>query len=265
MVKRTLDHDPTLAEAADLFLSTLPSDQREQAQTEILKFVRWLGPSRKVRDLSPVDVASYGELIIPSAVKALKSFLIYSRKKGFTGISLSTHLRARKVSSKASASQHRPQVAATLTPQGYAKLENELVSLRDQVPGVIEEIRKAALDKDFAENAPLAAARERKAFLEGKIKELESTLELASVVKKGEGVSRAKFGDRVVLCDLSSGKELCYALVDPREANPSQGRLSVASPLGRVVLDKEKGQVVEVVAPAGTFSYRIESILKELG
>ncbi len=79
---------------------------------------------------------------------------------------------------------------------------------------------------------------------------------------KNQGVSKAKLGDAVVLCDLSSGKELNYVLVDPREANPAKGKLSVASPLGKVVLDKEEGQTVEVAAPAGTFCYRIESIAK---
>ena len=82
---------------------------------------------------------------------------------------------------------------------------------------------------------------------------------------EGQNSSRAKFGDTVVLRDLSSGKEFRYTLVDPREANPANGKLSVASPLGKVLLDKEKGQTVEVVAPAGTFCYRIEDILRANG
>ncbi len=261
-MKRTFDHDPTLAEVADAFLSDSRPEERAETQAEIFKFIRWLGPSRQVKDISPVDVASYGELIVPSAVKAVKSFLAYMRKHGLSGTSLSPHLRARKASTKAGRARRTPENRATLTAQGYAELEAELNNLRDQLPGVIEEIRKAAADKDFAENAPLAAARERKAHLEGRIQELESTLSLARKVEKDREASRAKFGDTVVVCDLSSGKELCYVLVDPREANPARGRLSVASPLGRVVLDKEPGQTVEVVAPAGTFSYRIESIVK---
>jgi transcription elongation factor GreA len=260
-VENTSEHNPTLAEVADAFLSNLPPEERGKTQAEISKFVRWLGLSRQVKDVSPVDVASYGEQITPSAVKPLRSFLTYIRKKGFSSISLAPHLRAKKTSSKTVAGWQGAQVQATLTAQGYAKLEKELANLKKQRSQVIEEIQKAAADKDFRENAPLAAARERKAHLEGRIKEIESTLNQAKIVGKGQDTSRAKFGDTVVLRDLSSGKEFSYTLVDPREANPAKGKLSVASPLGKAILDKEKGQTIEVVAPAGTFCCRIEDIL----
>jgi len=260
-VENTPEHNPTLAEVADAFLSNLPSEERGKTQAEISKFVRWLGLSRQVKDVSPVDVASYGEHITPSAVKPLRSFLTYIRKKRFSSISLAPHLRAKKTSSKTTAVWQSAQVQAILTAQGYVKLEKELANLKDQRSQVIEEMQKAAADKDFRENAPLAAARERKAHLDGRIKEIESTLNQAKIVGEGQDTSRAKFGDTVVLRDLSSGKEFSYTLVDPREANPAKGKLSVASPMGKAILDKEKGQTIEVVAPAGTFCCRIEDIL----
>jgi transcription elongation factor GreA len=260
-VEKTSEHNPTLAEAADAFLSNLPPEERVKTQAEISKFARWLGLSRQVKDIRPVDVSSYGEQINPSAVKPLRSFLMYIWKNRFSTISLAPHLRARKTSSKTVAIWQSTQVQATLTAQGYAKLEKELADLKNQSSQVTEEIQKAAADKDFRENAPLAAARERKAHLEGRIKEIESTLDQAKIVGKGQDISRAKFGDTVVLRDLSSGKEFSYTLVDPREANPAKGKLSVASPLGKAILDKEKGQTIEVVAPAGTFRCQIEDIL----
>jgi transcription elongation factor GreA len=255
-----IEHNQTLAEVTDDFLSHLTPEERRKTQAEISKFVRWLGSSRQVKDISPVDVASYGEQIIPSSAKPLKSFLTYIRKKGFSSINLAPHLRAKKTSSKTAAVWQGGQTQVTLTAQGYAKLEKELASLKNQSSRVIEEIQKAAADKDFRENAPLAAAREQKAHLEGRIKELEATLNLARIMGEDQDTSRVKFGDTVVLSDLSSGKEFSYTLVDPREANPAQGKLSVASPLGKAILDKEKGQTVEVVAPASTFSCRIEDI-----
>jgi transcription elongation factor GreA len=261
-VENTSAHNPTLAEVADVFLSNVPPEERGKTQAEISKFVRWLGSSRQVKDVSPVDVASYGELITPSAVKPLKSFLTYIRKKGFSSISLAPHLRAKKTSSKTAVIWRSPEVQAILTTQGYAKLEEELANLKNQRSQVIEEIQTAAADKDFRENAPLAAARERKAHLEGRIKEIESILNQAKmIVGKDHDTFKAKFGDTVVLRDLSSGKEFSYTLVDPREANPAKGKLSVASPLGKAILNKEKGQTVEVVAPVGTFCCRIEDIL----
>jgi transcription elongation factor GreA len=260
-VENTSEHNPTIAEVADAFLSNLPPEERGKTQAEISKFARWLGLSRRVKDISPVDVASYGEQITPSAAKPIRSFLTYIRKKRFSSISLAPHLRAKKNSSKTFVVWQSSQVKATLTAQGYAKLEKELADLKNQRSQVTEEMQKAAADKDFRENAPLAAARERKAHLEGRIKEIESTLNQAKIVGEGQDTSRAKFGDTVVLRDLSSGKEFSYTLVDPREANPAKGKLSVASPMGKAILDKEKGQTIEVVAPAGTFCCRIEDIL----
>ena len=256
-----IEHNPTLAEVADAFLSYLPPAERSKTQAELSKFVRWLGSSRQVKDISPVDVASYGEQIIPSAVKPLKSFLTYIRKQGFSSINLAPHLRAKKTSSKTVAAWQSSQVQVTLTAQGYAKLEKELADLKNQRSQVIEEMQKAAADKDFRENAPLAAAREQKSYLDGRIKEIESILSHAKTIEKSRDTFRAKLGNTVVLCDLSSGKEFSYTLVDPREANPATGKLSVASPLGKAIVDKERGQTVEVVAPAGTFRCRIENIL----
>jgi transcription elongation factor GreA len=256
------DQNPTLVEAADAFLAHLPPEERGKTQAEILKFVRWLGSSRHVKDISPVDVASYGEQISPSAVKPLRSFLTYIRKKSSGSIGLAVHLRAKKTSPKKTVivwqSGHQGQVR--LTTQGYAELEKELANLKSQRSQAIEEIQKAAADKDFRENAPLAAAREQRAHLEGRIKEIESILNQAKILGEYHDTTAAKFGDTVVLRDLSSDKEFSYTLVDPREASPAKGRLSVASPLGKAILDKQIGQTVEIAAPAGIFRCRIESI-----
>ncbi len=97
------EQNPTLVEAADAFLAHLPPEERGKTQAEILKFVRWLGSSRHVKDISPVDVASYGEQITPSAVKPLRSFLTYIRKKSSGSIGLAVHLRAKKTSPKKTA------------------------------------------------------------------------------------------------------------------------------------------------------------------
>lgn len=256
-----IEQTSTLAEAADTFLTHLPPEERGKVQVEVLKFVRWLGSSRQVQDVSPVDVASYGEQITPSAAKPLRSFLTYIRKKSSSSTSLAPHLRAKKTSSRTVAvwqSSHQGQV--TLTAQGYAKLESELASLRSQRAQVIEDIQIAAADKDFRENAPLAAAREQKAHLEGRIKEIESILNQAKIIGEDRDTTTAKLGDTVVLRESSSDKEFSYTLVDPREANPAKGRLSVASPLGKAILGKQIGQTVEVAAPAGTFCCRIENI-----
>lgn len=256
-----IDRTSTLAQAADAFLAHLPPEQRGKVQAEVLKFVRWLGSSRQVQDISPVDVASYGEQITPSAAKPLRSFLTYTRKKTSGNVALAPHLRAKKTSLKTVTVWQGSLTQVTLTAEGHAKLERELANLRNQRAQVIEDIQKAAADKDFRENAPLAAAREQKAHIEGRIKEIESTLNQAKIIGEDQDTTTAKLGDTVVLRDLSSDKEFTYTLVDSREANPIKGRLSVASPLGKAISGKQIRQTVEVAAPAGTFHCRIESIV----
>lgn len=249
----------TLVEVATDFLASLPWQNREEAQGEVYKFIRWLGLHRKVNELSPLDIASYGEQITPSEAKLVKSFLFYIHKKGFTNTNLAVHLRVKKTSRKMVAPfQQNRQIQ--MTRQGYAKLEAELANLKSQRSLTIEELRTAAADKDFRENAPLEAAREHKAHLEGKIQELESTLKSATIMDETQSTPRIKIGDTVTLCDLSLGKQLHYVLVDTREANPTEGRISIASPIGKALLHKERGQTIEIPAPAGTFTYRIEDV-----
>ena len=257
-----IEQTSTLAEAADAFLTRLPPEERGKVQAEVLKFVRWLGSSRQVQDVSPVDVASYGEQITAAAAKPLRSFLTYVRKKSSSSIALAPHLRAKKPSSKTVAFwQNGHQGQVTLTAEGYAKLDKELANLKGQRSQVMEDIQIAAADKDFRENAPLAAAREQKSHLEGRIREIESILNQAKIMGENRDTTTAKLGDTVVLRESSSGKEFSYTLVDPREANPVKGRLSVASPLGKAILGKQIGQTIAVTAPAGAFSCRVESIV----
>ncbi len=217
---------------------------------------------RRVGEIGPLDIASYGEQSTPSEAKAIKSFLAFLYKRRLTNSNLSVHLRAKKSPRKMPSPVQQPD-KIQMTRQGYAELERELAELRSQLPVVTEELRRAAADKDFRENAPLAAARERKSHLQGKMQEIEATLRSATILNEGEGTSRVKIGDMVTLCELSSGKRLRYVLVDSREANPAEGRISIASPIGGTLADKESGQTVQITVPAGTFEYRIEEVNHE--
>ena len=249
----------TVGEAGSEFLLSRPAQDRNVLQGEIQKFLRWLGLRRRVAEIGPLDIASYGEQSTPSEGKAIKSFLAYLYKRRLTNSNLSVHLRVKK-SPRKTASPIQQAEKIQMTRQGYVELEKELAELRSQLPGITEELRRAAADKDFRENAPLAAARERKSHLQGKMQEIEATLKSATILSEGQGTSRIKIGDTVTLCDLSSGKRLRYVLVDTREANPAEGRISVASPIGGTLVDKEGGQTVQITVPAGTFEYHIEKV-----
>jgi transcription elongation factor GreA len=125
---------------------------------------------------------------------------------------------------------------------------------------VVEEIRKAAADKDFRENAPLEAAKEQQGHLEGRIRELESTLKSVTVIRGGEGNARIDAGDAIVLNDLASGDEINVTLVHASEANPARGKISLVSPMGKALLGHLTGDTVEVAAPVGKLHYRVEQV-----
>jgi len=122
-------------------------------------------------------------------------------------------------------------------------------------------MRRAAADKDFRENAPLDAAREERGQLEGRIRELEETLKLATIIdEKQEVALRASIGDSILLRNVATGEEVCYMIVSPREADPTKDRISSASPIGKAALGRSRGEIIEVVAPAGKLRYQIKQI-----
>jgi transcription elongation factor GreA len=148
-----------------------------------------------------------------------------------------------------------------LTQEGYASLEKELAELKGRRFQLIEEIRRAAADKDFRENVPFHAAREAKGHVDGRIMELEATLKSARILDAAEDTSlHITIGHTILLCDLSSGEECRYMLVSPREVDLAKGRISSASPIGRAVIGKSEGETAEVAAPAGKTQYRIKRI-----
>jgi transcription elongation factor GreA len=119
-------------------------------------------------------------------------------------------------------------------------------------------------DKDFRENAPLDAARNEQAHLEARIREIEVTLRKAVVLDGSNAVEAnvdiARIGDAVTIRDLRTGGEKTYTLVNTDEVRAGQGKISIASPVGKAVYQHRVGEEVDVEAPAGTFRVRIESI-----
>lgn len=258
----------SLGQVATQFLITLPSEEKLKAQQEVYKFVRWYGEKRPLIGLTIPEVANYAEQISASTTEVaeklgtIKTFLAYAYKQGLTRTNLAVHLKTKKTPIKsASHSKRYYRRKVLLTSQGYADLEAELDALKNERPRVAKELQKAAADKDFRENAPLEAAREYQGQLEARIKELESTLRMATVVDEQQTSSHEiTFGDTVVLRDMASDEKVNYTLVDASEANPLEGKISVASPMGQALLGQMKGQKVVVKAPAGILHYQIEDV-----
>ncbi len=262
----------SLGQVATQFILTLPSEEKLRAQQEVYKFVRWYGEKRPLIGLTIPEVANYAEQITFSTTEVveklgiIKTFLAYAHKQGLTRTNLAVHLKSKKTPPKsASPLKRRSHRKVLLTSQGYADLKAELTTLKNERPRIAEELQKAASDKDFRENAPLEAAREYQGQVEARIRKLESTLKMATLVDEQQTRGREiTFGDTVVLRDLASGEQASYTLVDASEANPIEGKISVASPMGQALLGQTKGQNVEVKAPAGILHYRIEDIQHRL-
>ncbi len=258
----------SLNEAASSFLTTLPPEEVAISQQVIYQFVRWFGRQRLMHNIAADEVAKYAKQIPLSVVEykkkldLVKAFLAYARKEGWIKKNLAIHIKTKKEKPRLKESAGRKAVAAvSLTREGYDSMKKELSQLKSERPQIIEEIKRAAEDKDFKENAPLDAAREMLGHLEGRIMELEEIFKSATVITNKTAVMhKVCIGDRVVLIDLSCGEELKYTIVSPREVNPAEGKISNASPIGRTVVGRGAGDVIEIEAPAGRLSYRVERV-----
>jgi transcription elongation factor GreA len=149
-----------------------------------------------------------------------------------------------------------------MTAAGYAVLEKELKH-RQQIerPRIIQQITDARTHGDLSENAEYHAAKEQQSLNEGHIAELEDQLARADIidVSKLSG-DTIKFGATVTLVDEDTEKKQVWQLVGEPEANAKEGKISITSPLARALINKKKGETVEVVTPGGAKAYEITKI-----
>ncbi len=146
-----------------------------------------------------------------------------------------------------------------MTAAGFKALEDEINTLKSvERPAIIAAIAEARAHGDLSENAEYHAAKERQAFIEGRVIELEDKVGRAEVidVSKLSGTS-VKFGATVTLADEDSGEQRKFQIVGDLEADAKKGRISISSPIARALIGKTKGDTVEVAAPGGARSYEI--------
>jgi len=257
-----------LGEAASQFLAGLPAEARKVSQPEVYKFVRWYSWERPLAGLTAPEVANYAERLSSSDIdydrklELIRAFLAYARKEGWTRSNLATHLKAKKSKTRSSTvARHGVPQAISMTEEGYTELQTELATLKGKRSEVIDEVRRAAADKDFRENAPFHAAREKYGQLAGRIRGLEEDVKSAVVLDEQRQLTiRVSVGDSVLLQDLDCGEELRYTIVSPREVDPVRGKISSASPVGKAIVGREQGEMIEVSIPAGKLHYQIKLV-----
>lgn len=153
--------------------------------------------------------------------------------------------------------------AIPLTTRGAERLKIELHRLKTvERPAVIGAIAEARAQGDLSENAEYDAARERQAFVEGRIQELEGTLSNAQVIDPAslDVDGKAVFGATVEIEDLESGERVTYQIVGDVEADIRSNLISVSSPVARALIGKGEGDVVEVKAPAGIREFEVLNV-----
>lgn len=148
------------------------------------------------------------------------------------------------------------------TAAGHARLEAELKQRKSvDRPAIIEALAEARAHGDLSENAEYHAAREKQSFNEGRIKELEAVVSRADIIDvtalSGDTI---KFGATVKVVDEDTEEETTYQIVGEYEADISQRRLSITSPIARALIGKKKGDSIEVNTPKGTKGYEILSV-----
>ena len=146
-----------------------------------------------------------------------------------------------------------------LTQEGLLKLNDELKHLvNDKRKDVIERIREAAAHGDLSENADYAQAREEQSFIEGRIMEIEDMIKNAEIITHSTQHNNVTIGSTIKV--KVDGEERTYSIVGSNEANPSEGKISNESTVGKSLLGKKMGDKVVIETPAGEKEYEIVGI-----
>jgi transcription elongation factor GreA len=243
-----------------------------EGHQEIGRFIAWFGRDRMVKELTPAEVADYAQYVgqrtsdSTQRLSPVKAFLSFLKEEGWTEASLAAHLRVprsrRTAITRRSLRSSSP--SAQLSPEGYQRLKDQLAMLKEERVKVVEDIKRAMADKDFRENAPLDAAKERQGIIESRIRELEAGLSGAQIISEDSDQEdrrqRVTVGTKVALKEVASGRQIFYTLVDVREADVAAGKISTTSPVGQALLDRTVGEEVSVNVPKGIQRYIIEKI-----
>lgn len=147
-----------------------------------------------------------------------------------------------------------------LTSEGFLKLEEELDHLKKvERPEVIEAIKEARALGDLSENAEYSSARERQGKLEARIKEIEYTLEHATIIENNND-GKVRVGSVITIKYLEDDEDEEYSIVGTNEADPFENKISNESPIAQAVMGKKVGDKVSVESPNGSFDIEIVKV-----
>ena len=156
------------------------------------------------------------------------------------------------------------QQEVILTQEGFDKLEEELNYLKtEKRTEIAERIKTARGFGDLSENSEYDEAKGAQAENEQRIAELETKIRNAKVIDSSEiDTKTVQIGNSVKLYDEEFEEEVIYTIVGSTEVDLSQNKISNESPIGKALLGRKKGEVVDVDAPEGMIKFKILAIKK---
>ena len=276
----------TLIKSVNLYTNRMRKSRKETIKTDLSSFIQWLTISldNKSYDentnleninlniIEPFFIEQYVKLTNlkhsnQNASKKLtvaRDYLNYIHTEGFTESNLGNHIRNKKGRRSGSVSLkskvHEGDIVE-ISKEYHDSLEKELNVKYKERENVVVDINKAAADKDFRENAPLEAAREKQGLIESQIKTIEETLRKSVIIntKKSNKKNKiAQIGSKVTL--IKENKRTKINLVASPEADVNLSKISLESPLGKAIMGRGENDHVTVSAPAGEIKYTIIKI-----
>jgi len=145
-----------------------------------------------------------------------------------------------------------------MSEERLQQLKEELVFLQTvREKEVAQQIKEARSFGDLTENSEYDEAKTEQGKLYSKIAEIKNLIENAEIVKASDKTDSVGIGSRVTVLDLEQESEDTYEIVGSQEADPTMGRISDDSPFGRGLMDRRKGDMIEIEAPAGALRFEI--------
>ena len=276
----------TLIKSVNLYTNRMRKSRKETIKNDLSSFIQWITISLENKSydensnleninlniIEPFFIEQYVKITNlkhsnQNASKKLtvaRDYLNYIHTEGFTESNLGNHIRNKKGRRSGSVSLkskvHEGDLVE-ISKEYHDSLEKELNVKYKEREDVVVDINKAAADKDFRENAPLEAAREKQGLIESQIKTIEETLRKSVIfnTKRSNKKNKiAQIGSKVTL--EKENKRTKINLVASPEADVNLSKISLESPLGKALMGKGENDHVTISAPAGEIKYKIVKV-----
>lgn len=149
-----------------------------------------------------------------------------------------------------------------ITAEGLEEIKKELEELKlVKRKEISEKIKVALAFGDISENAEYDEAKNEQANVESRIAKLELIVKNAKIIKESKQKGIVSIGSKVTIKDLEYDEVMEYTIVGSAEADPFRGKISNVSPLGKALLGKKLGEIIEVTSPSGDMiNYEIMTV-----